>query len=259
LDSHARGVESLLLLKFAKDVRFIERRLVLPAEYQKTALYFGGPAAVEKMLAGSLRADVFRKDIRSAEEFKSYAETVVRLLFERAHTLWEAARAVLDAYARVRADLAAIGKAKGSNKPLAAILAEIRDDVERLVPQDFLAVYPIARLGALARYLEACRLRADRAQHGLDKDRKKAEQAAVFVKALDRRLASLGPATVPEIRQAVEEFRWMVEEFKVSLFAPELKTAFPISPKRLAEKLKEIESLGEDLPAKLRGGGASIR
>jgi ATP-dependent helicase HrpA len=184
---------------------------------------------------------------------------VVRLLFERAHALWEAARAVLDAQARVRADLAAIGKAKASNKPLAAILAEIRDDVERLVPKDFLAVQPIDRLGALARYLEACRLRADRAQHGPDKDRKKAEQAAVFVKALDRRLAGLGPATPPEIRQAVEEFRWMVEEFKVSLFAPELKTAFPISPKRLAEKLKEIDSLGEDLPAKLRGGGGASR
>jgi hypothetical protein len=34
----------------------------------------------------------------------------------------------------------------------------------------------------------------------------------------------------------------MVEEFKVSLFAPELKTAFPISPKRLALKIKEIEA-----------------
>jgi ATP-dependent helicase HrpA len=259
LESHKRGVEALLLLRFAKDFGFMERRLILPAEYLKTALYFGGAAAVEKMLAESLRADVFRKDIRSAEDFKSYGETVVRLLFERAHALWEAARAVLDAHARVRADLAAIGKAKASNKPLAAILVGIRNDVERLVPKDFLAAYPMARLAALARYLEACRLRADRAQHGPDKDRKKAEQAAVFVKALDRRLAALGPGTPPEIRQAVEEFRWMVEEFKVSLFAPELKTAFPISPKRLTEKLKEIESLGEDLPAKLRGGGAPIR
>ncbi len=259
LDSHKKGVESLFLLQFAKDFRFVERRLVLPAEYQKAVLYFGGAAAVEKMLAGSLRADVFRKDIRSAEEFKSYAETVVRLLFERAHALWEAARVVLDAYVRVRADLAAIGKANPANKALAAILTEIRDGVERLVPQDFLAVYPIARLGALARYLEACRLRADRAQHGLDKDRKKADQAAVFVRALDRRQSGLGPAPAPEIRQAAEEFRWMVEEFKVALFAPELKTAFPVSPKRLAEKLKEIESLGEDLPAKLRGGSASIR
>ena len=34
----------------------------------------------------------------------------------------------------------------------------------------------------------------------------------------------------------------MVEEFKVALFAPELKTAFPISPKRLALKIKEIEA-----------------
>ena len=259
LESHKRGVEALLLVRFAKDFRFMERRLVLPAEYQKTALFFGGPAAVEKMLAESLRADVFRKDIRSAEEYKSYGETVVRLLFERAHALWEAVRAVLDAHARLRADLAAIGKAKASNKPLASILAGIRDDGERLVPKDFLVAYPISRLGALARYLEACRLRADRAQHGPDKDRKKAEQAAAFVKALDRRLAGLGPGTPVEIRGAVEEFRWMVEEFKVSLFAPELKTAFPISPKRLAEQLKEIESLGEDLPAKLRGGAAPIR
>jgi len=34
----------------------------------------------------------------------------------------------------------------------------------------------------------------------------------------------------------------MVEEFKVSLFAPELKTAYPVSDKRLAEKIREIES-----------------
>ena len=35
----------------------------------------------------------------------------------------------------------------------------------------------------------------------------------------------------------------MIEEFQVALFAPELKTAFPVSPKRLAEKIKEIEAL----------------
>jgi ATP-dependent helicase HrpA len=34
----------------------------------------------------------------------------------------------------------------------------------------------------------------------------------------------------------------MIEEFKVSLFAPEIKTAFPVSAKRLAAKIKEIEA-----------------
>jgi ATP-dependent helicase HrpA len=49
--------------------------------------------------------------------------------------------------------------------------------------------------------------------------------------------------TSAEKKKAIEEFRWMVEEFKVALFAPEVRTAFPISPKRLAVKLKEIEGL----------------
>ena len=47
----------------------------------------------------------------------------------------------------------------------------------------------------------------------------------MFVQALDRLASALEPAAPPEMRRAVEEFRWMVEEFKVSLFAPELKTA----------------------------------
>jgi hypothetical protein len=32
----------------------------------------------------------------------------------------------------------------------------------------------------------------------------------------------------------------MIEEYKISLFAPEIKTLFTISPKRLKDKLKEI-------------------
>jgi hypothetical protein len=35
----------------------------------------------------------------------------------------------------------------------------------------------------------------------------------------------------------------MIEEFKVSTFAPELKTAHPISAKRLAIKLMEIQKM----------------
>jgi len=36
----------------------------------------------------------------------------------------------------------------------------------------------------------------------------------------------------------VEEFRWMVEEYKVSLFAQELGTAVPVSPQRLDQLLQ---------------------
>jgi ATP-dependent helicase HrpA len=41
----------------------------------------------------------------------------------------------------------------------------------------------------------------------------------------------------------IEEYRWMIEEYKVSLFAQELKTAFPVSRKRLEKKRQEIERI----------------
>jgi ATP-dependent helicase HrpA len=71
-----------------------------------------------------------------------------------------------------------------------------------------------------------------------------------FIEALERielqdlsvkgRLRPKAAEDSPEKKKLIDECRWMVEEFKVSLFAPELRTAFPVSPKRLALKLKEI-------------------
>ena len=43
--------------------------------------------------------------------------------------------------------------------------------------------------------------------------------------------------------RAEESLRWMVEEFRVSIFAQELGTDQPISPKRLDKQLEEIERL----------------
>jgi len=42
--------------------------------------------------------------------------------------------------------------------------------------------------------------------------------------------------------RALDELRWLIEELRVSLFAQELKTAEPVSPKRLG---KLIETLNE--------------
>jgi len=242
--AHVQGVETLLLLKFAKDLKFMERHLGLPVEYQRTALYFGGKAALEKMLLDALRLDVFRKNIRSEEEFKSYGETVVGQLFERAHILWSAVKPVLDAYQAVRASLYVIEQARAANKAVIAVCAEIRTELEKLIPADFPVRVGIDRLPHLARYIEALGLRAERAQNDPEKDKRKEAQAEVFVQTLAKLGKELDPDSSPEKREAVEEFRWLVEEFKVSLFAPELKTAVPVSPQRLSRRLKEIESFG---------------
>jgi hypothetical protein len=52
---------------------------------------------------------------------------------------------------------------------------------------------------------------------------------------------------------AIEDFRWAVEEFKVALYAPEVKTDFPISAKRLGERLRALKAMVEaEYPHKMR-------
>jgi len=46
-----------------------------------------------------------------------------------------------------------------------------------------------------------------------------------------------------EKRRALADFGWMIEEYKVSLFAQELKTAIPISRKRIESRMAEIQRL----------------
>jgi ATP-dependent helicase HrpA len=94
------------------------------------------------------------------------------------------------------------------------------------------------------RYLKALTIRAERGIIHLEKDRIKTAEFKVFYDYLQDFRNSILPRTSEEKRKAIEEFAWMVEEYKVSLFAQELKTPFPVSKKRLEKKIKEIERIG---------------
>jgi len=100
-------------------------------------------------------------------------------------------------------------------------------DIARLVPPDFPAQTPFARLAHLPRYLKAIQVRAERAQHKPAKDAAKAAQLLPFEGWRKR---------VP--LESREAFRWLLEEFRVSLFAQELGTLESVS----AQKLKAMES-----------------
>jgi ATP-dependent helicase HrpA len=243
LSSHEQGVETLLFLRFAKDLKFMRGYLVLPEEHEKTSLYFGGKSAVEKSLLDNLRRTVFQRNLRTKEEFEAYAGTVVRALFEKGHALRETAIAILDSYQRIRRSLQSIEATGGSKRAVQAICQQIRDELQALLPPNLLDIHPVERLQHLPRYIHSLEIRAERGKNDPEKDRKKAEQVEPFAGALKQMEQEVAAETVSKKKKAVDEFRWMVEEFKVSLFAPELKTAFPISAKRLAVKIKEIRQM----------------
>jgi ATP-dependent helicase HrpA len=100
----------------------------------------------------------------------------------------------------------------------------MEQDVNRLVPADVLAVTPHAQLAHLARYLKAIQVRNERWIANPSKDAAKADLIADFD-------FNGWQTHVPKSQH--ETFRWMLEEYRVQVFAPELGTAQPVSVKRL--------------------------
>ncbi|MEC7842554.1 MAG: ATP-dependent RNA helicase HrpA [Candidatus Latescibacterota bacterium] len=115
-------------------------------------------------------------------------------------------------------------------------------DLQRLLPRHFLLDLPFPRLTHLCRYLKAILVRAERARSNSSRDASKAALVRPYQEALEQLAAPLeeGDSSGAAL---VQEFRWMVEEFRVSVFAQELGTAQPISPKRLKKKLDEVERM----------------
>jgi ATP-dependent helicase HrpA len=95
-------------------------------------------------------------------------------------------------------------------------------DVERLAPANLPEHTPYAQFQHLPRYLKAVQIRAERAALKPAKDAEKAAQLLAFQDWPKR--------VLPERREA---FRWLLEEFRVSLFAQELGTAESVSATRL--------------------------
>jgi ATP-dependent helicase HrpA len=117
-------------------------------------------------------------------------------------------------------------------------LPTLRAEVDALVPPQFLRRIPFERLIHVPRYLQALLVRAERAAVNPLKDAEKVRRVLPYVVAA-RALCEKPPASIT-VRREVQQFLWLVEEYKVSCFAQELGTAVPVSTKKLDEMLASI-------------------
>ena len=115
----------------------------------------------------------------------------------------------------------------------------LKEDLRRLLPAGFLGGVEFDRLPHLVRYLKAMRVRADRFQADRGRDAGKAAQVEPFARAWEQVREGLDEAS-PERRRRAEALRWLVEEFRVSVFAQELGTAGRVSAARLERAIEEV-------------------
>ncbi len=112
-------------------------------------------------------------------------------------------------------------------------VADIRAQLDHLVPPGMFLRERVERLAHLPRYLRAVQTRLERMPNGPQKDQTKAEQVLPYWKNYLDHHEGLRARGVPA--EDLDTFRWLIEELRVSLFAPELKTAVTVSPQRLTE------------------------
>ena len=122
----------------------------------------------------------------------------------------------------------------------AGSVADARDQLNHLVHREFLLSTGHEVLEQLPRYLEALELRLDKLARGGARDTAKlAEVAPLWARYVARARAHAARGRRdPELAR----YRWMMEEFRISVFAQELGTAYPISRKRLDEQWAQVGS-----------------
>ncbi|WP_104984377.1 ATP-dependent RNA helicase HrpA [Sorangium cellulosum] len=136
---------------------------------------------------------------------------------------------------RVQSMLRSMTGKPGASRPA---LDDVRTQLDFLLPVGLFQRASLDRLAHLPRYLRAMQVRLERLPNGPQKDQAKAVQVLPFWQDWLKHQDGLRQKGVPA--EELESFRWMVEELRVSLFAPELKAAVPVSPQRLAEQWKRL-------------------
>jgi ATP-dependent helicase HrpA len=124
------------------------------------------------------------------------------------------------------------------SKPPKDVAEDIATQLQRLVPKRFLMLTPWAALQHLPRYLKAVVLRLDKLRGDPARDATRLAELRPLEQRYLRRLAELKGAG----HARLDEYRWLLEELRVSLFAQELRTPQPVSAKRLDKAWAQIDA-----------------
>ncbi len=246
------GIRCLIEMAVQKELAWLQKDLRILARLEPR---LAGLCTVEELQAGAYAN--LKSFLQPAEEFPELAEkrfcNALEVARQRLPGLASQALDRIEPILKLRQEIlrrcpaipvSPAPRTFGSLKDLGPAPAIARapnwlqTELNALAPKNFLDATPFERLLDVQRYLKALRVRSERAAVNPVKDQERCRIVAPYVEAL-RKLRAGHPGSVV-LKSRLEELRWMVEEFKVSVFAQELGTAVPVSPKRLDEQLARV-------------------
>ena len=215
---HRKGVERLLRIAFRDRIRDLERGLAKNLALAALKDDIVSAALVRAFLGESLptlQAEFARRAEEGRSRFGLIAQEIARV-----------AAGILSELQLLDKKLSASAKAFPHQAQ------DIRQQLGRLLAPGWLARVPWERWQHFPRYLKAASQRLDKLRADPARDARLAAELAPLQAAWLRELAArarYGPPA-PEL----EQFGWLLEELRVSLFAQKLKTPVPVSARRLS-------------------------
>lgn len=116
--------------------------------------------------------------------------------------------------------------------------ADCTQQLQRLMPKRFIAQTPWPQLQHFARYLKAITLRLDKYRADPARDATRLAE----LRPQEQRYWRLVAERKGVMDERLQEFRWLLEELRVSFFAQELRTPQPVSIKRLDKAWQQLNS-----------------
>ncbi len=227
------GLRRLFAIALREPLRYFERNL---PDAQRLALAYAAFGSTEELRADLVRAVLDRACL--AEPWPNDAQSFAARVADARPRLnllgQELARTVLATLLEHQAVRRKISQARAF--PAAA--ADLEEQLEALIDKRFASRTPPAQLAHLQRYLRAMVVRMDKLRVDQARDAQKMAEIAPLQANFRRALAQRRGQPDPRL----EEFRWMLEELRVSLFAQALRTPMPVSSRRLHKAWSAINA-----------------
>lgn len=236
LEVHRRGLRRLFALELRDQVKFIEKSLPGLRDMAMQFMNLGSEADLRAQLVAATleRCCMMEPWPQDAAAFASRRDEARPRISLVAQEIGRLAGAVLTEYTALNKKLIALKAHPDAG-------ADMRAQLDALVGKHFIERTPFERLTHYPRYLKAIALRIDKLRADPARDARAMADWQSLATLWERERIARARAGVSD--PFLDEFRWLLEELRVNLFAQELRTPVPVSVKRL-QKIWESRSHG---------------
>ena len=222
---HRRGLARLFALNLKDQVRAVER---LPG-LRELALQYMSFGTEAELKARLVEATLGRCCL--LEPLPTDADAFAKRCAEAKSRVSLVAQEFIRLTGQLLVEHVALQKRLSGLKTFPEVVADLQGQLGALLPKDFLVAFEWDRLAHFPRYLKGASVRLDKLRNNPARDAQSMSEWKVLAQAWERERLARRRAGVED--PALEEFRWLLEELRVGLYAQELRTPMPVSVKRL--------------------------